>query len=30
MRVKRTSVMKLAGALHKKGRKPVSIDQLSR
>jgi antitoxin PrlF len=30
MRVKRTSVMKLAGALHKKGRKPVSIQQLSR
>ncbi|MDB5865819.1 MAG: AbrB family transcriptional regulator [Betaproteobacteria bacterium] len=30
MRVKRKSVMKLAGALHKKGRKPVSIEQLSR
>ena len=30
MRVKRKSVMELAGVLHKKGRKPVSIDQLSR
>ena len=30
MRVKRKSIMKLAGALHKKGRKPVSIEQLSR
>ena len=30
MRVKRKSVMKLAGVLQKKGRKPVSIDQLSR
>ncbi len=30
MRVKRKSVMKLAGVLHKKGRKPVSIEQLSR
>ena len=30
MRVKRTSVMKLAGVLHKKGRKPVAIEQLSR
>ena len=30
MRVKRKSVMKLAGALHKKGRKSVSIEQLSR
>ena len=30
MRVKRKSVMKLAGVLQKKGRKPVSIEQLSR
>ena len=30
MRVKRKSVMELAGVLHKKGRKSVSIDQLSR
>jgi AbrB family looped-hinge helix DNA binding protein len=30
MRVKRKSVMKLAGVLHKKGRKSVSIEQLSR
>jgi antitoxin PrlF len=30
MRLKTTSVMKLAGSLHKKGRKPVPIDQLSR
>lgn len=30
MRVKRKSVMKLAGVLHKKGRKPVSTEQLSR
>ena len=30
MRVKRKSVMKLAGALHKKGRKAVPIEQLSR
>ena len=30
MRVKRKSVMNLAGILHKKGRKPVSIQQLSR
>jgi hypothetical protein len=29
MRVKRQSVMKLAGVLHKKGRKSVSIEQLS-
>ena len=30
MRVKRKSVMELAGALRKKGRKAVSIEQLSR
>lgn len=30
MRVKRKSVMELAGALHKKGRKTVPIEQLSR
>ena len=30
MRVKRKSVMELAGVLHKKGRKPVRIDELSR
>jgi len=30
MRVKRKSVMDLAGVLHKKGRKPVPIDELSR
>jgi AbrB family looped-hinge helix DNA binding protein len=30
MRVKRKSVMELAGVLHKKGRKPVPIDELSR
>jgi len=30
LRVKRKSVMDLAGVLHKKGRKPVSIDQMSR
>ena len=30
MRVKRKSVMELAGVLHKKGRKSVSIEQLSR
>jgi len=30
MRVKRRSVMELAGVLHKKGRKPVPIDELSR
>ena len=30
MRVKRRSVMELAGVLHKKGRKPVPIEQLSR
>ena len=30
MRVKRKSVVDLAGVLHKKGRKPVSIAQMSR
>lgn len=30
MRVKRKSVMELAGVLHKKGRKPVPIHELSR
>ena len=30
MRVKRKSILNLAGILHKKGRKPVSIDQMSR
>ena len=30
MRVKNKSVMDLAGSLHKKGRKPVPIEQLSR
>ena len=30
MRVKSRSVTELAGALHKKGRKPVPIEQLSR
>ncbi len=30
MRVKSKNLMELAGALHKKGRKPVSIKQLSR
>jgi antitoxin PrlF len=30
MRVKSKSIMKLAGALHKKGRKPVSLEQMSR
>jgi AbrB family looped-hinge helix DNA binding protein len=30
MRVKNKSVMDLAGSLHKKGRKPVPIDKLSR
>jgi len=30
MRVKRKSVMELAGALRKKGRKAISIEQLSR
>lgn len=30
MRVKGKSIMDLAGALRKKGRKPVSIEQMSR
>jgi len=30
MRLKNKSVMNLAGSLHKKGRKPVPIEQLSR
>ncbi len=30
MRVKNKSVMSLAGSLHKKGRKPVPVDELSR
>ena len=30
MRVKSKSIMKLAGVLHKKGRKPVPIEQMSR
>ena len=30
MRVKRKSVMNLAGVLHKKGRKPVPIAEMSR
>ena len=30
MRVKSGSLNKLAGALHKKGRKPVPVEQLSR
>jgi len=30
MRVKSKSVIELAGALHKKGRKPVPVEQLSR
>ena len=30
MRVKRKSIMELAGVLQKKGRKPVSIEQMSR
>jgi len=30
MRVKSKSIVGLAGVLHKKGRKPVSIEQLSR
>jgi AbrB family looped-hinge helix DNA binding protein len=30
MRVKSKSIMELAGVLHKKGRKPVSIAQMSR
>ena len=30
MRVKTKSVIELAGVLHKKGRKPVPVEQLSR
>ena len=30
MRVKNKSIMQLAGLLHKKGRKPVSVAQMSR
>ena len=30
MRVKGKSIMELAGVLHKKGRKPVSVAQMSR
>jgi antitoxin PrlF len=30
LRVKSKSIMELAGVLHKKGRKPVSIEQMSR
>jgi antitoxin PrlF len=30
MRVKTGSMMRLAGALHKKGRKPVPIEKMSR
>lgn len=30
MRMKRKSILELAGVLHKKGRKRVSIEQLSR
>jgi antitoxin PrlF len=30
MRVKSKSITELAGALHKKGRKPVPVEQLSR
>lgn len=30
MRVKRKTIVDLAGGLHKKGRKPISIEQLSR
>ncbi|MHB8347320.1 MAG: AbrB/MazE/SpoVT family DNA-binding domain-containing protein [Acidiferrobacterales bacterium] len=30
MRLKRKSLTELAGTLHKKGRKPVPVDQLSR
>lgn len=30
MRVKKKSITELAGALHKKGRKPVPVEQLSR
>jgi hypothetical protein len=30
MRVKNRSIVELAGTLHKKGRKPVPVEQLSR
>ena len=30
MRVKRKSISEVAGSLHKKGRKPIPIEQLSR
>lgn len=30
MRVKTKSVMKLAGSLHKKGRRPIPVELLSR
>ncbi len=30
IRVKNKNVMRLAGILHKKGRKPVSVEQMSR
>ena len=30
LRVKSKSIMELGGVLHKKGRKPVSIQQMSR
>ena len=30
MRVKSKSIMQLAGVLHKKGRKPISVAQMSR
>jgi len=30
LRVKSKSIVELAGVLHKKGRKPVSVEQLSR
>ena len=30
MRVKRKSIMTLAGTLHRKGRKPVSVQHMSR
>ena len=30
MRVKSKSILKLAGTLHKKGRKPISVEQMSR
>lgn len=30
MRVKRKSILEVAGSLHKKGRKPIPVEQLSR